>query len=327
VPLFPLVVLPTLAGVAVAVLVGSWPSLDPGSPRAALAIGHEIERDLEAPTASPRRARLAAFVAARVDAKTATGALLGAAAVVLVVGGVVLGVLALLVRSHGAVVTVDRHVAEWANDERTPFVHGVLTALTDLGATAYVVPMAVVVATVEIVRRRSRWIVPFLATVLVGEVLLSDLIKDLVDRARPAFDPVAHTLGPSFPSGHSTTAAAFWAAVALLVGRGRSRRTRALLAGGAVALGVLVACTRVLLDVHWFSDVAGGLVLGWTWFAVCAIAFGGRLLRFGAPVELARRGAEVKDASVGVVSTEIARTAVGVEDPGVEQVEHRARRD
>ena len=28
-----------------------------------------------------------------------------------------------------------------------------------------------------------------------------------------------------------------------------------------------------------------GVMLGWGWFAVCSIAFGGRLLRFGAPAE------------------------------------------
>ena len=40
----------------------------------------------------------------------------------------------------------------------------------------------------------------------------------------------------------------------------------------------------MLLGVHWLSDVIAGLALGWAWFAVCAIAFGGRLLRFGAAV-------------------------------------------
>jgi membrane-associated phospholipid phosphatase len=48
-----------------------------------------------------------------------------------------------------------------------------------------------------------------------------------------------------------------------------------------------VASTRVLLDDHWLSDVIGGLALGWGWFAICGIAFGGRILRFGAPVERA----------------------------------------
>ena len=46
-----------------------------------------------------------------------------------------------------------------------------------------------------------------------------------------------------------------------------------------------VACSRVLLDLHWLSDVIAGLALGWGWFAVCAVAFGGTILRFGAPVE------------------------------------------
>jgi membrane-associated phospholipid phosphatase len=43
--------------------------------------------------------------------------------------------------------------------------------------------------------------------------------------------------------------------------------------------------SRVLLDVHWLSDVIAGLSLGWAWFAFCVIAFGGRLLRFAAPLQ------------------------------------------
>jgi undecaprenyl-diphosphatase len=55
-------------------------------------------------------------------------------------------------------------------------------------------------------------------------------------------------------------------------------------AGGAVGLAVAVAATRVFLGVHWLTDVIAGLFLGWSWFALCSIAFGGRLLRFGAPI-------------------------------------------
>ena len=46
-------------------------------------------------------------------------------------------------------------------------------------------------------------------------------IKELADRARPTLNPVAATLGPSFPSGHSATAAAFYAGAALLLARRR----------------------------------------------------------------------------------------------------------
>src|SRR4029077_8227858 len=103
--------------------------------------------------------------------------------------------------------------------------------------------------------------------------------------ARPTIDPLAAALGPSFPSGHSSTAAAFFAALALLMGRRRSDRQKAVLVGIAVGLAVAVACSRVLLDLHWLSDVVGGLALGWGWFALCAVAFGGRLLRPTAAVE------------------------------------------
>jgi hypothetical protein len=51
----------------------------------------------------------------------------------------------------------------------------------------------------------------------------------------------------------------------------------------------------VLLDVHWLSDVIAGLALGSAWFAICAVAFGGRLLRFGAAAEEAARAARGRD--------------------------------
>ena len=157
--------------------------------------------------------------------------------------------------------------------------------------------LCVVLAVAETIRERTVWVMVFLVAVLGGEELLSTTVKDLVDRLRPTFNPAAATLGPSFPSGHSATAAAFYAAAALLLGRWRARPTRAVLAGLAVGIAVAVAASRVLLDLHWLSDVIGGLALGWAWFAVCGIAFGGRILRFGAGAETAARIIEESEPS------------------------------
>jgi undecaprenyl-diphosphatase len=133
----------------------------------------------------------------------------------------------------------------------------------------------------------------YLALVLVGQNVVANTVKDLVDRARPAIDPLAGFSGPSFPSGHSTAAAATYAACALVIGRRRTPRVHSILAGTAVAIATAVAASRVLLGVHWFTDVLAGLALGWAWFALCSIAFGGRLLRFGAPVEVAERAESI----------------------------------
>jgi undecaprenyl-diphosphatase len=70
---------------------------------------------------------------------------------------------------------------------------------------------------------------------------------------------------------------------------------RAALGGVAAGIAVAVACSRVFLGVHWVSDVVAGLVLGWAWFALCSVAFGGRILRFGAPAEVAAAPASSSD--------------------------------
>ncbi len=133
---------------------------------------------------------------------------------------------------------------------------------------------------------------PFLVIVVGGNGIITTTIKHVADRVRPTLNPIAETLGPSFPSGHSSWSAAFFAAAALLLARGRGRHARIALSGLAAALAVGIAASRVLLTVHWLSDVIAGLALGWAWFAACAIAFGGRLLRFGAPVSRAPRPRE-----------------------------------
>lgn len=225
----------------------------------------------------------------RLDPQTATGLALTAALGVVIAGGFVIGVLAYLTRSSEALAELDSSVGQWGVDHASSTSTAILEQLTNLGDTWYLIVIAVVVAVVEMIRVPNRWIPVFLAAVIVGDVLLVNTIKALLDRVRPEFNPIAETLGPSFPSGHSAMAAAFWASVALLMARRRSPRTRALLSGLAVGLAVTTAGTRVLLGVHWLTDVVAGLAFGWAWFAIVSIAFGGRIVKFGAPVEAAAR--------------------------------------
>jgi membrane-associated phospholipid phosphatase len=235
--------------------------------------------------------RRRAFVAARLDPEVATGLALTLALALAIGGGLVLAVLAYLVRGNSQLIGLDNSVARWGNRHSSTTSTHFLNAVTQLGNVVTVVVLAVVLAIVETLRQRTVWVTAFLVTVLAGEEILTLAVKDLAGRVRPAFNPAAATLGPSFPSGHSATSAAFWAAAALLLGRWRSRRVRALLIGLAVGIAVGVAASRVLLDVHWLSDVVAGLALGWAWFAACGIAFGGRILRFGAAAEIAQRTA------------------------------------
>ena len=239
-----------------------------------------------------RHPRLSRLLRRRLDPATATGLALTVALAAVVVGGLVLGLLAYLMRTNTALAKIDNSVGQWEVDHGTRLSTHALQLVTDLAGTYVVVIVIVVVTIVEYLRVPNKWIPVFLVTVVVGEIALVTTVKESLDRVRPAFNPAAASLGPSFPSGHSATAAALYAAVALVTARRRAPRTRALIAGAAAAVGVGVACSRVLLGFHWLSDVVAGLAFGWAWFSICAIAFGGRFLTFGAPVEKATRIAE-----------------------------------
>ena len=276
-----LVLLSAVSGVAVAGIARRWSAAGAGPPSA-----REAAR--EAGEAVRRRH---GPVAARLDPRVATGLALTLAGVVIVIGGVVVGALAYLVRRNGELVRIDRSVAEWGFDHMSDVSGWCLRAVSHLGEPRVVIALAVVLAVEETIRTRSRWVVPFVALVVAGNGLLTTAVKELADRVRPEFDPIAATLGPSFPSGHSSWSMAFWCAAALLLSRGRPRAARIAIYGVAAGLIVLVAGSRVLLSVHWLSDVLAGLALGGAWFSVCAIAFGGRVLRFGAAAETAEREA------------------------------------
>ncbi len=271
-----------LVGLAVAIAVHRWPSRDPAAPRLA-------NPDIRATVR--RHPRLRALFRSRLDPSVATGLALTAAILTFVVAATTIGVLAAMVRADVGFAHYDPRVALWAAQHATTSTTPALRFISQFGGAMVVVPLAVVVAAIESLRTRTRSVWPFLLLVVGGQFLLANTIKLFADRARPTIDQLTGFSGKSFPSGHATAAAATYAAFALLLGRRRSLNTKAIAAGSAVAIAILIAGTRVLLGVHWLTDVVAGLVLGWAWFAVCSFAFGGRLLRFGAPIEAAEQAA------------------------------------
>jgi len=243
------------------------------------------------------------LVVRRLDRSVTTGLLLTLALALTLVGGLVLGVLALLVRRVAAIQHVDNSVAAWVQDHSSPLSTSGLKAITELGNIKVVIGFAIVLVIVDAFRRRNRWSFLFLVTVLAGMEASMLVVKDIVERVRPTLNPAAATLGPSFPSGHSATAAAFYAAAALIIGRTLRRPARQLVIAGAIGIAVAVAASRVLLDLHWLSDVVGGLALGWAWFALCAVVFGGRLLVPTAAAYRAAVHAESPDGSPSAART------------------------
>jgi len=179
----------------------------------------------------------------------------------------------------------DQSVADWGPEHADAAAASFMKAVTRLGGTWVLLSLMTVVGLIDWRRRRDATSLWFLLTVGVGVVIINNALKLWIDRARPPVDHLVSAAGSSFPSGHSSAAAACWMAIALVVGRWFSPRARPWILALAAAIAVLVAASRTLLGVHWVTDVIAGLTVGWTWFFVVAIIFGGRFQRFGEPVE------------------------------------------
>jgi membrane-associated phospholipid phosphatase len=270
-PVTSLVVLGAVLAAVAAALVG-------GRTRHGHGPGEHVAEELA-------RVRLGRFVRRRLDPEAATGLALTVSLGLIFLAALGFGLVSDMVTSRTGLYRWDAAAADWGARNATPTSTRVLGWLTWLGGTAVVLPLALLLGALEWLRRRRAAVLGFLLLVVVGQNLISNGVKLLVQRERPPVPHLADSSGFSFPSGHSAAAAATYAAVALVLGRGRPWRVKAMLAAGAAAVTVAVAASRVLLGVHWLTDVVGGVALGFGWFVVCAIAFGGALLHFAAPAE------------------------------------------
>ena len=214
-PLLALLLISLSAGTLVAYLGSRYPTPVVGAAPAEGA-AERIETEME------RHPWLLRLVRGRLDPATATGLALTLALGLAIVGGILVGLLAYLMRSSDRLVDTDREVGQWGVDNATSWSTDALQLVTELGGTYFVVVALIVVAVFEYRRVPNRWVPVFLVTVVAGEIVLVNTIKEILDRVRPEFNPIAETLGPSFPSGHSGLAAAFYAAAALALARKRS---------------------------------------------------------------------------------------------------------
>jgi len=231
-----------------------------------------------------RHPRLQSLIATS-DRRVVGGAAVAVSFVVIFIAALAVGAVFDSINTTQGFARWDESIAQWGPDHATTDTADLLAQLTDLGGTVYLLALMVVVGAVDWLRRRDGGSIAFLLCVGIGVSLINNGLKWLIMRERPPVDHLVGSAGSSFPSGHSAAAAACWMAMALVVSAWVPRRWRPVVFGAAIVVACVVAASRALLGVHWLTDVIAGLVVGWTWFLVVAIAFGGRHQRLGEPAE------------------------------------------
>ena len=236
---------------------------------------------------------MSGFLARRLDPTERAGLRLTLLSLGLLLVAVLVLPLAVLVRDQWSpLADLDASVARAAHDAVVEhrWLRVLANVVTWIGA-----PVVLEVAAVLLIGLLLHWgrrrTAAYLAACVLGAYTLSTIGKMSVDRARPVFpDPVSHARGASFPSGHATGSAAFYLAVAVVVvGLVTWRR---LLFAIALGIALAVAASRVLLGVHYVTDVSAGLLLGWGWVAACTALFAAWRAEEGRPAPVLEEGVE-----------------------------------
>ena len=163
--------------------------------------------------------------------------------------------------------------ARWAtrfHDAAGPTTRDVFQAITDLGSPALYV-LGFGLAAVFIKRGQWSLLVGWGVATGVGK-LINIVLKLLYARPRPVFPDVTLPSDFGYPSGHTMQAILTYGMFAYVVWIGvRSPRVRVGTVLAAAAITVLVGISRLMLSVHFVSDVIGGLIAGGLWL-VAAIS-------------------------------------------------------
>ncbi|WP_199098667.1 phosphatase PAP2 family protein [Dyella sp. ASV21] len=163
----------------------------------------------------------------------------------------------------------DVGLAEDLRAHMQPGVLSVVAMASHLGDLATVAAISAAVLGILIWRRHLRAATVWTIAVA-GIVPLNSALKAWFQRPRPLYDHgfiVEH--GWSFPSGHAFGAMVFYGMLAYVLLRLTPRRWHRWVIALAVAMVTIIGLSRIVLQVHYFSDVMAGYISGAVWLLLC----------------------------------------------------------
>lgn len=165
------------------------------------------------------------------------------------------------------IVRIDQNISSLITALRGPELLEAFTWITQLGNVWVVAPLALLSSAIFVVLGQRYLIIP-LFTALLGSTLFTSLSKLAFARPRPAA-AVLLEHSYSFPSGHATLAVGFYGFLTYILIRYAVRwKTRVRLFFLGLTLALLLGISRLIVDVHYLSDVWGGFLVGTLWLII-----------------------------------------------------------
>lgn len=166
----------------------------------------------------------------------------------------------------------DTRLAEVLSQRMSPGALRAISLLTHLGDPLPLTALVVLVGA-ALLWRGHRWLALGWVVACAGNGVLNRLLKQIFERVRPVHEHgFAVADGYSFPSGHTSGSLVVYGMLAYLGVRLLPPRWHLPSVLLAAALAFAIGASRVLLQVHWVSDVLAGFASGLAWLVACILA-------------------------------------------------------
>jgi undecaprenyl-diphosphatase len=169
---------------------------------------------------------------------------------------------------EGDTARFDSTITSILHEHATDRLTTVMKALTILGSSVVMTPLAIVTLAFCYFRREFHMLKTLVAT-FGGALLLEYILKLVFHRPRPVpFFDLPTPASFSFPSGHALFSFCFFAGLAALVSpRFSSRKAKLAVWVMAISMILGIGVSRIYLGVHYPSDVLAGYTAGIVWVA------------------------------------------------------------
>ena len=165
------------------------------------------------------------------------------------------------------IVKIDYWVAKNIALTRTELVVNFFHSITSFGNGKFVFVLFITILIMMIFVYNYFWLLPLIISVG-GSMSTAWLSKYFFLRLRP-IEALFIEESPSFPSGHATISMSFYAVLFYLWWRQvNSCNIRVLISFLGSSFVLLLAFSRIIIGVHYLTDVIAGLLLGGLWFII-----------------------------------------------------------
>src|SRR4051812_42301422 len=159
----------------------------------------------------------------------------------------------------------DARVHTYLLAHTTPLLIKIASGFTYLGSSLFLLPTYILLVGILIIFKKRRTALD-ISIVALSSFLMMQVLKQVFHRKRPNLPIIKAIHSYSFPSGHSVSSFIFCSILVYLVWKGEGRTIyKWVLTFILLLLAVAIGLSRIVLNVHFATDVIAGFCLGVMW--------------------------------------------------------------